>query len=679
MTVTTAFTAIDRFSKTVGKMHKGVKRFANKTQIKLAKLERKWRAVGDRAASVGRKAALFATALIVPLGVAVNEAVKFEAAMGNVATLIDTNVENIDDMGSRVLELAEKIPVPLEELTAGLYAVRSAGISAADQFEVLEAAAKLSVAGLATTEEATKLLVGAMNTFKHEGLSASDTADILFRTVKSGITDVSQLTQAFGATSATISEIGIGLADFQAATAALTTTTTPASVAQRQLVAAVTALNKPTAEMQKLFDDIGVKTGKELISSSENIGDAFNKINASAEKLDVNLARAWSSTEAYNGVMSLTNATSEAYLTTLESMQGGVNELNVAFQKQLLTGKSQLQLAKNQLKSISITIGQALLPVLVDLLQALAPMLKSFGRWAKENKKMLSTIVKVVAAVAAFSAGVSGIAFVISGFAKVMVFGLRAVQMFNAGLLSTPVGWIVAGIGAIGVAVYALTRNWSRLSDEERLARDLKEDVISAASDQLVQSKLLFRELERLQVGTEEYNNVLAKLEEMQPGITKQYNLQEGALKDLAAAEAALTKNIMERATAQAVAEKMSETMKEIVELQLEGPEKESFWGVMDQETLNQIHSARIQGLQGQFEMLANVQTGLEMGQFDQIMQGTFNPLNTEAAANEETINNNTTESSEVTIDFKNVPVGTQITQTGGGAGINMPALGTTN
>ena len=51
--------------------------------------------------------------------------------MANVSTLVDTTVENMDEMGESVLRLSKKIPKPINDLTEGLYYIRSAGIGAA--------------------------------------------------------------------------------------------------------------------------------------------------------------------------------------------------------------------------------------------------------------------------------------------------------------------------------------------------------------------------------------------------------------------------------------------------------------------------------------------------------------------------------------------------------------------
>ena len=115
--------------------------------------------------------------------------------MASVSTLVDTTVESMDDMKKEVLDIADRTPVALSELSDALYDVRSAGISAEDAMATLEASAQLATAGLGTTKEAVNLGTSAMNAFAAQGYSADEIMNTLFLTVQKGKTTVSGLAQ----------------------------------------------------------------------------------------------------------------------------------------------------------------------------------------------------------------------------------------------------------------------------------------------------------------------------------------------------------------------------------------------------------------------------------------------------------------------------------------------------
>lgn len=469
------FKAIDKFSPVVKGMSGTVDKFAERA-------ERRLRKVSDTAMKIGTGAAIVGTAIAAPLIAAANSAVKFEEKMSNVATLIDTNKESMADMGANVLELAKRLPVPIEELTTSLYDIRSAGISAGEAMGVLEMSAQLGAAGLSTTSEATNIMTSAINAFKSEGLSAAEISDTLFKTVKAGKTTLSEVAQAFGATAPTVQAAGVRLAEFQAATAALTTVGTPAAQAQNQIRAAVVALQKPTADMTKIFEKLGVKSGPELIKKTGGLVPAMQAIESQGKSMGLNMAKAWSSVEAGGAVTSLTGATNAAYTATMDDMVNGSNAVNDAFKKQAETSKAQMQIMSNNIEALSISVGQVLLPVLNSLIQKIVPVIQKFGNWSKENPKLFKGLIIGAAVIAGIAFTISALSFTVAIASKgMMLFGMAskvvtaaqwlwagalyavtgAQWLWNAAMSANPIGLIIIGIAALIAIVVVIIKYWN--------------------------------------------------------------------------------------------------------------------------------------------------------------------------------------------------------------------------
>lgn len=600
-TIPTIFTAVDKFSQPVSKM-------AATAQTKFAKLETKFRRVGDNAMATAKKSALIGAAIAVPLIAASKSAVDFEQKMSNVSTLVDTNQESMEDMGNEVLMLASRLPKPIDELTTSLYDIRSAGIPASEAMNTLDYSAKLATAGLADTTESTNIMTSALNAFKSEGLTSAQTADILFKTVKAGKTTISQLSTAFGANAGIVQSANVTLADFSAATAALTTVGTPASQAQNQIRASVIAMQKPTADMAKIFKHLGVTSEKELIAKKGGLVGAFEAINAAGTDMGINLAKAWSSSEASAAVTSLTGATKEAYVSTFADMTTGAEKLTEAFDKQNSTGAASMQKLRNNVEVMSVKIGTALLPVINQLAESLVPIIDRFAQWMDRNPELVSTLaglavkaVGVAGAISAISFAVGigakafklvrgsivaynvvlGISAAISGKAAISIgqhkaaliaynIATKAVtvatRIFNAVLAMNPIGLIVTGLTLAAAAAYGLSKAFSSVTTQQRLQNEVKNKAIDLASDEIANVKTLFTQLRHTKRGSEEYATVLKKIDAIQPGLIDKYKDATGALRDQAGAEKELTKNIMARAVEQARAELASEKIKAAVE-----------------------------------------------------------------------------------------------------------------
>jgi TP901 family phage tail tape measure protein len=301
----------------------------------------------------------------------VQAASAFEKSMGNVGTLVDTNVESISSMGKAVQEIAARTPVELGQLSSALYDIRSAGVSAGDAMSVLESSAELGVAGLATTAEAANIMTSAVNAFAAEGLSAEQISDILFKTVKAGKTTLAELTAQFGGVAPAAAAAGVSLADLQASTAAITTLGTPAAAAQTQLKQALTEMQKPGKELSNIFKQLGAKDGIDLIKTSGGLGNAFKLIKEEAEASGMTVAQVTGSVETASAILALGGTVNESYTATLADMTTGANAVNVAFEKQAQTADAQFQLMQNAFQNIQIQLGQALMPALLDGIETL--------------------------------------------------------------------------------------------------------------------------------------------------------------------------------------------------------------------------------------------------------------------------------------------------------------------
>jgi len=218
----------------------------------------------------------------------------FEQQLSNVSTLISGDTTQVvNELRSGIQELLKEVPKSAEELGASAYAIVSAGITDTSKaLNVLRASSRLAVAGLGTTEEATTLMVLAMNNFRESGIDAEKAANLMFKTVRGGITTVSELSRSFGLVAPLAVDAGISLEELQAATAALTQVNKSASISQNAIKASLISLGKPTKDAQDLFKKLGVTTFKELIKNSGGMVNAFQAMQDASEGDSQSFARA---------------------------------------------------------------------------------------------------------------------------------------------------------------------------------------------------------------------------------------------------------------------------------------------------------------------------------------------------------------------------------------------------
>lgn len=345
------------------KMSKVIRDAVNSSTENFNKMQEKIKNTSQALEGIGKSATILGGVLTSMNAINMKVAADFESGMSNVATLIDTNVESLTEMNKMVLDISKRTPVALNDLTSALYDIRSAGIDANNQFQVLEKSAQLGVAGLGSTSEAVDLVTSSLNAFGLQGEKADRVYDTIFKTVKFGKTTISGIAQGFGSVAGTISASNIELDDYLAAVSALTTTGQPAAQAHTQIKAAISGMTRETEDSRKVFNALGVKDFKELIQKSGGMVEAFKCV---ADEVDNNagaILKLFKSTEAYNAVIGLTNRQYKSYQETLDAMRNQPSFLDEGYQKKLMTANAQMQRMKNFMQKISIEMGTSLTPM----------------------------------------------------------------------------------------------------------------------------------------------------------------------------------------------------------------------------------------------------------------------------------------------------------------------------
>lgn len=457
-----------------------------KSEKAFDRFEKKIDSVSGKFNDIGKRS-LAAGAAMVGAGVLMlKSTADFESSMASVSTLIDTNKESLANMNKEVLQIAKKTPVALDQLTGALYDIRSAGISASDQFNVLEKSAQLGVAGLGSTKEAVDLVTSSINAFKLTGEAQNKLYDNIFKTIKTGKTTISQLAQGFGAVAGTVAAAGINIDDYLASVAALTTTGQPAAQAHTQMKAAIAGLTRNTKEQQKIFRTLGARDFNDLIKKSGSVVGAFSGINRVVKGNKAKLIELLGSVEAYNAVLSLTGNQNKAYADTIHEMRYGADAFSEAYQKKLITVNAQLQRGRNIIQKIGIDLGTYLVPPFSKFLNSVELVMNKVDAMPESMKRFiaLGTVGAGIGLIAfggislAIGSAVKSIGALAKAYRITALFmrkhrfmaeikAIRAVGLafrsVGLAIAATPIGWIVAGVAALAVAGLLVYKYWKPL------------------------------------------------------------------------------------------------------------------------------------------------------------------------------------------------------------------------
>ncbi len=382
----------------------------------------------------------------------------FGQKMAEVNTLLDVSQDKFADYSAKILDMTGTLPMAASDLAAAEYDIISAGVALGDSTDVLKLAAQAATAGVTDTQTAVNAGLGVINAYGQGVDKLDETYDILFQTVKLGVTTFPALSQSIGDVLPIARSAGV---DFKAVGAAIATMTKAGIKTPRAVTAlkgALTALSSPTAEVKKEMDALGI-TWDGLDGTIRQ----FAQANLGPEAL----RKLVPDVEARTAVLAL----SQNYDTlkdTLGSMDEATDSMSAAYDKMKDTPANQIQLFKNEVNQLKIGLGEVLAEGILPAAQGLTSLVNGYQAAGPVAQGFTNTLLLGVTGLSAWHLGLGKVYGALKLARASMLTTTKAFAGFNT-LLS------VALPIAVGVAVFQLRRlalEWHKLEKEEEKAEE---------------------------------------------------------------------------------------------------------------------------------------------------------------------------------------------------------------
>jgi TP901 family phage tail tape measure protein len=386
----------------------------------------------------------------------------FDKQLRNIGTL---GVQNFEEFRTKAIDLASGVPDTVAGVTEGIYNAISAGAiqvtdgiaDVAGGMVFVEQASKLAVAGLTDTNAAIKGLAAVTNAYGTDVLSAGKAADVLFGTVKNGVTTVPELNASLSQVVPIAAAAGFSFEQVGAAIATLTKQGVPTAQAATQIRGAIAELLKPGAQLKKVMTEAGVSL--ETLER-DGLQETMRKIGVAMDSMGTDAANTFSSIESIQFALAATgkNALKASLdLASIKDSAGSVEEA-YAIASEGIGVKAQGIL--NQVEAFAFKIFGKLgdsSVVFLDTVNSLAPTVTTFAGLAnvipvddiKKNIKELSeTYGKVIKDADGFGNKLKGIQGKIAE--KGGLIGKIGPMAFNP--------WVLGSAAAIGAVTLFLTK-----------------------------------------------------------------------------------------------------------------------------------------------------------------------------------------------------------------------------
>jgi TP901 family phage tail tape measure protein len=441
-------------------------------------------AVAESARKLGRNLALAGGAATAAFGFAVKSASSFEKGMAEVNTLINLSEDQLKDLSDGTRKLAREMGIDAVDATSALYQAISAGQKPADVLEFLGIAAESSIGGVTDLETSVDGLTTILNAFGMESSETTRVADIMFATVRGGKTTMTELAGAMFQVAPIAAAAGVSLEEIAAATATVTKQGTVTKVAMTGLRQLLVSMMKPTTVMSELLSGMGFESGQAALDALGLVG-ALDAVRTATDGNVEAFATAIGSVEALTPALQLTGPNLVKFKADLDDVTNATGASHAAFVVMQETSARQFAIMKAHFTDLKIEIGDALIPAIISIANALRPIIEAVTNFASENK----LLVQIIAGV---SVGLLALGLIIGGIGLVMGPLIGAVVALAAAYSAAAIsGGVLAGVmavlkGPVGIialvavsiaAAVAVKKLTSRLDESAKAGEEASDAV----------------------------------------------------------------------------------------------------------------------------------------------------------------------------------------------------------
>jgi len=348
-----------------------------------------------------------AVALSSAIRAPVRAAMDFQSAMADVNKVVDFPApDGLARMSDDILAMTRVIPMAATEIASIVAAAGQAGMKGSELLQFAEMAAKVGVAfdlpASQVGDSLAKIKTALGMTVADVGL-LSDAINHLSNTSASAAPDLLNFMQRVGSVG---KQYGFTAEQTAAIGSAMIAAGSPADVAAtsfRNVGKALARGASATKAQRGAFRLLGLDSKKVAKALNKNavgtLKDVIERIRSLPEHVRASTLSDLFGDEA-RAIMPLVENVDllDASLSAVEKQSNYVSSAQKEFETRSKTTANALQLLQNQIKEVSIRIGNALLPGIQRTAEALAPVLGAVADWVSANSELTANIISVVSA-----------------------------------------------------------------------------------------------------------------------------------------------------------------------------------------------------------------------------------------------------------------------------------------
>lgn len=486
----------------IGATIDGLKKGLEESQSRLEKF-------GERATEIGQNLSLaITTPLTAFAGVSAKSFGTVEKGLREINTLLGLTGEeaekNLSIFTKEANDISKELGILQSNVVPGLYNAISAGVPNDNVFDFIRVAGKAAIGGVTDINTAVDGLTSIVNAFNLDFAETEKVADSVFAAVQGGKTTFEEIASSIFNVAPAAAAAKVAFTEVNAAIATLTASGTPTSVATTQIRAALTGLQRPSEDLDRIFQKLGFQSAQFAVEQ-KGLGFALDAVVKAAQGNNGELQKLLGSVEAVSAANVIAGTGAEKFAQELERQSNAAGSAAAAFDEVDQSFSRQLERAFVALSNFSIVVGQRLAPALEKVADLVEKLANKFSEIGPVGQTVIVVLGAIAAAIGPLLIGIGGIISII----PTLTAGLATVKTAILAL-SGPIGIAVA---AIAILVGQLINLNSNLEESKRKIQEIKDSQLEE------NFKNIKNEVEELTASYQKNNTELSKSEARQKAL----------------------------------------------------------------------------------------------------------------------------------------------------------------
>lgn len=278
---------------------------------------------------------------------------EFDTQLASVRTIDDMNT-SVNTLSASLITLSNTWGLDVVDQANAAYETLSNQIAeGTGAITFLNEANKLAVTTFTSTKDAADLLSAAINAYGLEVGQAAQLSASFFATVDLGRVKVEQIAQTYGRVAAPAAQLNISINEVNAALAVLTKRGIPVNEAMTALRGIFQKLIRPSEEMKKLFQEIGVANA-EIGLQTYGFPGFLEILNQRTQGASDELGELFQRIRAINGAIVLAGDGFQEYGDVLKRINGANKEFGEATETVLESASKKYRIEINKIRNAFI-------------------------------------------------------------------------------------------------------------------------------------------------------------------------------------------------------------------------------------------------------------------------------------------------------------------------------------